>query len=222
MTASEMHILFKTLSDKVGSLEYPGFEPEEIDLLLSVSQRRVTKQRYGPLNAHQTGFEVTQKRTDDLRTLTTNEELLPVGSPNAKPNGTWFLLPSDYWFAVEEEIEYYDSDCEKYVRMEVTPRRHDEYNKIIKNPYHKPTKRKSIRLAIGSNFEVITHPDITPIKMYLRYIRKPQDISISLNQDCELAEEIHEEIVNEAVNLAVNAIGDNRARPLAPFTQGQE
>lgn len=217
-----MHTLFRTLSDKVGSLEYPGFEPEEIDLLLTTAQDRVVKQRYGALNAHQTGFEQTQKRTDDLRKLVTNAELLPTGSPNAKPNGTWFAIPTNYWFSVEEEIEWYDSDCEEYKRIELVARRHDEYNKIIKNPFQKPTKRKAIRMMIGTNFEVITEATITPYKMYLRYIRKPQDISISLNQDCELSDEIHAEIVNEAVNLAINAIGDNRSRPLAPFTNGQE
>ena len=61
-----MHIEFKLGLDKTDSLNYPNFEPEEIDLWLNRAQDRFVKTRYVHNNKTET-FEETQKRTDDLR-----------------------------------------------------------------------------------------------------------------------------------------------------------
>ncbi|GAH17195.1 unnamed protein product, partial [marine sediment metagenome] len=76
MTLAEMHIQFKLGLDKTDSLNYPNFEPEEIDLWLDNAQGRFVKTRYVHNNKSET-FEETQKRTDDLRTIVTEVTLIP-------------------------------------------------------------------------------------------------------------------------------------------------
>ena len=67
MTIQEAHITFKSLYDKVDSIAKPEFKREEIDLLLNISQERLVKKYYDGNNPQKKGFEVTEKRTDDLR-----------------------------------------------------------------------------------------------------------------------------------------------------------
>ena len=47
MTVQQLHLEFKFRCDKLDSLNYPNFLPEEIDLLLNNAQDRLIKQRYG-------------------------------------------------------------------------------------------------------------------------------------------------------------------------------
>ena len=89
MTISEMHIKFKILTDKLDTLNYPNFEPEEIDELLNMSQERFIKQRYGTTNTKRSPLESTQKRMDDLREVIKNGQLSVTTTQTAdnKENG---------------------------------------------------------------------------------------------------------------------------------------
>ena len=57
MTISDAHINFKFLIDKADVLNYPNFLSEEIDLLFTIAQERIIKQRYGKNNIKRTSFE---------------------------------------------------------------------------------------------------------------------------------------------------------------------
>ena len=59
MTVAEMHIQFKVGLDKTDSLNYPNFEPEEIDLWLNKAQEKFIKSRYSHDVKRET-FEETQ------------------------------------------------------------------------------------------------------------------------------------------------------------------
>ena len=112
MTISEMHIAFKLGLDKTNSLDYPSFLPEEIDFWLNQAIRRFVKTRYSGLNVKREGFEQSQKRIDDLRTLV-RELTIPCTSTGAvKPNA--YVLTSGftnsqfytapYWLSLGEEV----------------------------------------------------------------------------------------------------------------------
>jgi hypothetical protein len=211
MTVSEMHDYFKSLIDKMDSLNYPNFEPEEIDLYLNEEgQDALVKLRYSgrPLAFGQ-AFEETQKRTDDLRILVTNAEIpaLPIDAQN-KPNSRFFQLPQDYWFAVNEEALVERSDCNGESvtdRVRITVTSHDDYTNVIRDPFKRPNGTKVLRLMFQDKAELIGSPTTNLVTYILRYIRKPIRISLSSLTDCELPDHLHQEVVKMAVAAATRA-----------------
>jgi len=218
MTVAEMHIQFKVGLDKTDSLNYPNFEPEEIDLWLNKAQEKFIKSRYSHDIKRET-FEETQKRTDDLREVVVQADLVPAATQSpTKPNGILFNLPvgdtdvSVYWFAINEECDIQYANCNgNYVteRKRVKPIQHDDYNKIISDPFNKPNKKKVVRLMHGNQVELITDGTYVIPQYYLRYIKQPEVISLANNNDCELALHTHSEVVTLAVGMAL----ENTANP---------
>lgn len=222
MTLAEMHIEFKLGLDKTDSLNYPNFEPEEIDLWLNNAQDRFVKTRYVHNHKNET-FEETQKRTDDLRTIVTEVTLPPsaIQTPT-KPNGILFDLPDGtmggpdiYWFAINEECEIRYEDCNgSWVdeRTGVYAAQHDDYDKMVDDPFNKPNKDVILRLMHGRWAELITDGTFTINQYFLRYLRKPIRLDIITNptMSCELADHTHQEIVDMAVSLALENIASPR------------
>ena len=95
-------------------------------------------------------------------------------------------------------------------RSEVKPTTHDEYNKIARDPFNKPRPDQVRRLMYKNQAELLTDGTFAIENYYLRYIRKPQQISLSLAQDSELADHTHQEIVAMAVELALENVESKR------------
>ena len=218
MTAAEFHTNFKFRMDKLDSLNYPGFESTEIDMLLNQAQERFVKQRYGINNNKRQSFEETQKRTDDLRNIVKRVSITPQATQAAnKPNGVFVQLPTtlnqEFWFAVNEECDITYEDCHEEdvtVRVPIRPIQHDDYNKTIKDPFDKPWKEEIIRLASDTFYELISDTGITIGTYYLTYLKKPINISLTNNVTSELAEHTHSEIVDLAVQIALEGIEAKR------------
>ena len=233
MTLAEMHIEFKVGLDKTDSLNYPNFEPEEIDLWLNKSQDRFVKQRYSHDPKKET-LEETQKRTDDLRTIITETTLIPsaIQTP-VKPGGILFDLPNGilggpniYWFAINEECEIRYEDCNgSWVdeRTGVYATSHEDYNKLIYDPFNGPTKDVVLRLMHGQWAELLTDGSFTINRYFLRYVREPirLDIINMPTVTCELAIHTHQEICEGAVTLALENIASPRFQThmIAEMTQ---
>lgn len=101
-------------------------------------------------------------------------------------------------------------------RVDVKPMQHDDYNKIVKDPFNKPVlsyrgKSQLRRLMFKSRIEVLFPDDDYIFNSYIiRYIRKPVRISLSLPTDCELADHTHQEIVEMAVSSMLENIESGR------------
>lgn len=231
MTVAEMHIQFKVGLDKSDTFSNPNFEPEEIDLWLNKAQEKFVKSRYSH-DMKQETFEETQKRTDDLREVITEVAQAPsVVQVPVKPNGILFDLPSGntaqpvYWFAINEECKIVYQNCnDSYIteRKRVKPIQHDDYNKIISDPFNKPSRKKVVRLMHGDKAELITDGTFEIQEYYLRYIKRPVDISLADSVDCELADHTHTEIVNFAVGMALENTMDPRFQSHMIETISQE
>lgn len=225
MLISEMQQAFKVGFDKTDSLNYPGFEPEEIDLWLNTAQDRLVKTRYGGNNVYRKGFEETQKRTDDLRTIIHQVTLLPQPQTVLnKPNGTFFILSNNpagndvYWFSVQEDAVVTIADCNGNLikkSIPVKPITHDQYNRIILDPFNKPYEKELVRLFAEGNIEVIcplTSTLTSLISLNVRYVRKPQRVSLANSVSCELPDHMHIEVVDSAVSMALENIESGRYR----------
>jgi|TARA_R110000744_G_scaffold281190_3_gene393136 hypothetical protein len=76
MTIAEMHIAINLGVQKIASFQVDLFLQTEIDIEINKNIDRFVKQRYNALgNKYQTGFEESQKRIDDLRTLITESSI---------------------------------------------------------------------------------------------------------------------------------------------------
>lgn len=94
-------------------------------------------------------------------------------------------------------------------RVGVKPIQHDDYNKVVKDPFNKPNHDQALRLMLGDKVELITEENFDITKFYMRYVRKPIPVELGAT-DCELADHTHEEIVDLAVSIALEGIESGR------------
>lgn len=215
MTATELHTSFKIGLDKVDSLNYPNFTSTEIDLFLNQAQDRIVKQRYGINNIKRQSFEETQKRMEDLKTIVKNSIITPTANAtdNIDTNAVFVTLPSDHWFIVQERANLTYPDCHGKVvseKVPIIPIQHNDFNKIMRNPFKKPNERKVLRLMENGKVELIHATGHTITNYYLRYIKEPVRINLSTNITCELSNHIHDEVVAEAIKIALEDIEAKR------------
>lgn len=139
MTVNEMHIAVNLGVQKIASFQVDNLLPQEIDHELNLSMIRFIKQRYNSTsNRLGKGFEQSQKRIDDLRTLVvehtgfTNYEGLAFNSNYSDIFIDRYTFPLDYLFLVSvrgnvdyacNDVATYDSNTISYnmVRVELTP-----------------------------------------------------------------------------------------------------
>jgi hypothetical protein len=226
MTISQMHQQFIFGLDKLDSLNYPNFLPEEIDLLLNQAQDVFVKARYGKNNPKRESFEETQKRTEDLKNITVNALLVPASntSDNIDPNAQFVTLNSDHLFIIQERADITYTDCTGRAvvkTIEVRPIQHSEFSKIVKDPFKEPNKTKVLRLMENGKVELIS--DGSPILLYrLRYLQQPVQMNITTSTNCQLSEHTHQEIVNGAIQIALEGIEAKRNPTFTPIVENQQ
>ena len=114
MNVTEMHIAVQQGVDKIHSLQADMLLSEEIDIELNKSMSRFINTKYGRNNIYRKGFEESQKRIDDLRTLVTEyeEDVTFKELFNADPIYVdTFQLPSDYMYLVNQRSRIYTNQC---------------------------------------------------------------------------------------------------------------
>jgi len=102
MNVNEMHLAIQQGVDKINSLQADMLLSQEIDIELNKSQMRFINTKYGKNNKYRKGFEESQKRIDDLRSLVREYEA-PVNYKEQLGNKfdiDTFTLPYDYLYLV--------------------------------------------------------------------------------------------------------------------------
>lgn len=229
MTATEMVTAFKFGLDKFDSLNYPNFLPAEIDLLLNQAQDAIIKQRYGVTNIKKQSFEETQKRTEDIKNVVVRATIVPAAnaSDNINSYSRFVTLPSDHWIIIQELTGLSCPDCHNDLitdRVYTEAIQHNDYSKLISNPFGKPNKEKVLRLMENGRVELIPPSECTITNYYLTYIKKPRRINSVSNPtvSCELSEHTHQEIVNNAISIALEGIEARRTQTFNPITKNTE
>jgi hypothetical protein len=115
MNIKEMHTSIATEMNKINSALFENILEQEVDFALNNSILRFIKQRYNATsNLKGKGFEMSQKRIDDLRTLVTNysaKAFLPVSFDPDINEKVVFYFPADYMFAVNSRFKVAENDC---------------------------------------------------------------------------------------------------------------
>ena len=112
MNVNQMHIAVQQGVDKINSLQADMLLSQEIDIELNKSMSRFINSKYGKNNIYRKGFEESQKRIDDLRSLVTEYEA-PAFFKEEYRNFfiDQFKLPADYLYLVNQRSEIFKNDC---------------------------------------------------------------------------------------------------------------
>tara|TARA_B110000046_G_scaffold183041_1_gene218276 strand:- start:499 stop:1656 length:1158 start_codon:yes stop_codon:yes gene_type:complete len=114
MNVLEMHLAIQQGVDKINSLQADMLLPEEIDLELNKAQIKFINTKYGRNNIMGRGFEQSQKRIDDLRTLVTDYENSTTYKDQLSSEH-WvdtFKLPVDYMYLVSQRSDVKINNCD--------------------------------------------------------------------------------------------------------------
>jgi hypothetical protein len=114
MNVTEMHIAVQQGVDKINSLQADSLLSEEIDIELNKNVFRFINTKYGRNNLYRKGFEESQKRIDDLRTLVREYEAPVTFKETLKPDSIYvdtFRLPNDYMYLVNQFSRVWINNC---------------------------------------------------------------------------------------------------------------
>ena len=113
MNVTEMHIAVQQGVDKINSLQADSLLSEEIDLELNKSVFRFINTKYGRNNLYRKGFEESQKRIDDLRTLVREYEAGVSFKERLQKKifVDTFRLPADYMYLVNQSSKVFINKC---------------------------------------------------------------------------------------------------------------
>jgi len=120
MNVKNLHISFRLELDKINSGLYDDLIDEEVDYYLNKAQTEFIKQRYNPpSNQYQTGFEMNEKRTVDLKNLHVTNYQDTVYLTN-EINKYRFQLPSNFMYFTSGQATVYNSYCNQITYTTVT------------------------------------------------------------------------------------------------------
>ena len=231
MTTQEFSNQFDTLVssyrrfkdfDKAEVLDSIEFDEYEKSVYLTEAQDEVVIGLYDGRNNFGESFETTEELRRYLESLV---KTVKCGTATGAPSGVsassaFYTLPTDILFIVYEQAKWNDNSlgCYDGSIVNINPVTHDEYNRIRKNPFRGPTKRRILRLDCGNGIvELVSKYGFTDYM--IRYLSDPGPIIVealpegltikgeSAVHECSLNKALHELILRRAVQLALASKG---------------
>ena len=176
MNIQEMHTGIQAEMNKMNSFLFDTFTPQEIDLAINKCIMMFVNQRYSPLsNPKQKGFEMSQKRIDDLRTLVvsnyTERTVFPQTYDADYGSKVQFFFPGDYYHSVALRFKVYYNPCGT-----ITPEKTSDSYTVYKLDLSSITDYSTLRirrasdspLNLGSNASEYDSTDLSFIARIIR------------------------------------------------------
>ena len=207
-----MHYAVDQGLQKVGSFVYDTFLEEEIDFFLNKMQERFIKDRvFRTSDPKRLGFSLNQKRLDDIRVIL-EIDFTDVNTGDANAEYQRYDLPTDYLYLINLRARLTPSHCDSTVLNKVPARvvEQDKLYEMLRNPFAKSLATTPVASLTSEEITVYQTKKFILKGVELDYIRKPEEISLSSNQDCELAEHTHHEIVDMTVKHILEVIESPR------------
>lgn len=216
-----MHIAVQQGLQRAGSYDFSDILEEELDLQLNRSIEVFVKTRFDISEPDPLGFEQTQKRLDDIRTLIrTNtynnvvDSLDSLGDEEAtallKVSKTYSaILPKDsYWFSLRLQAttrpnpnckdsngNYNGPELEVPVRI----LRNNQLTFHLNHPWSTTSAESPIAVLRDGNVVVYTDGVFEITSLEFEYIKAPVVVNFSENVNCDLPVHTHTEIVDLTV-----------------------
>ena len=219
---------FKDFDNKE-NLDSLDFNEYEKSIFLTRAQEDIVTSFYNGLNYTQESFEGSEeiRRSLDVLVKTVKTSTLTTNTnSNLSTNSVFAALPlnMDVWYIIYESVDLTDSDlkCNSIQEVPVIPTKHDNLQRILKNPFKRSNERRVLRLDLTGNVvELISKYTIS--NYTLRYISKPEPIiltnlpnnltinDVGTKNECKLNPVIHRMILEKAVQFAlVSKLGNNQ------------
>jgi len=238
MTYRELQSSFETEALKYVTVEEKPYS-KEIEFWLNLGLDKFVKNRYSGNTIDTTrysvtrtkkdGFEMNQKRIDDLRTLVKILEVTDDTPIYSIEKGIKSIqLPSDYMFMLGETAYIIPNDSEyicwardaydRFIpkRTNVIEATIEDIDRRLSNTLSEHRLHNDIasplRLFRGSSVYLYTDDNYNVAKYEYSYLKKPNKIDIHTQPNAEyteMAEHTHNEIVKFAVGLFL----ENKANP---------
>ena len=229
MTIEEIHREFDILLDKVSSSAYPEIQDYQKDVFLNNAMDKFIKQRYGLNNIYRTGFEQTQKRTDDLKNLVitkyaTVSELNDISFFNYliykvdieslfNDNLLENSYDGDYMFYIKSMAYVQKGSCNKWSNVNLVYQ--NDLATLLNDPFNKPSPENPIiYFEDGNIFCVVGNGSVD--KFQLTFIKRPDQMNLGtygqVKVECELSDHTHREIISIAVTSALEDIESQRVQ----------
>lgn len=212
--------------DKRAVYDSIEFNEYEKSLYLTMAQDELLIGYYSGKNPFSEAFEHSEELRRYLDSLLKSHKCSKAGTQAAiavSKNSEFFSLPSDLAFIVYEQASLSDDalGCLDGSMTAVYPVTHDEYNRIRKNPFRGPTKRRILRLDVSDNIvELISDYKIDSYT--IRYLAKLEPIILedlsseglsikgrSSVSECSLDDMLHDTLLKRAVQMALASKGIN-------------
>lgn len=216
MTVEDMHYDFKSKLNKIDSQRYRNLQIPEIDWKLNEAQYVFIRSIFEPKYRNQLGIEITQRNTDDIRTII--KDNVCISTSQFTSNSEFVTLPEDYMYYLRGYVLSNKNPCgNKKIRL--TIEQHDD--EFEESPFDKSSYEWE---EVNGNFfengiRVFNDGTFTNTQVCIDFIRKPAYIQFAQGtvnsqyrlpngtlltgkQDCELPYQVHYEIVDIAVLIA--------------------
>ncbi len=229
MDSRTMHITVQQGLQRMGSYDFGDVQGEEIDLQLNRMQERFVKQKFDVSNADPLGFQETQKRLDDLRTLIrehTYDTVVLEANLGTDPDFTtivvdqgqkWYIqFPTgaddsdQYLFLINARIKAkVDATCDDSTAVETPVRliKRDVLPRMLRHPFGKSTFLNPVGAILDDKLYIYGDGQMVVQEVYIDYIKQPTDIvygpgynpATQVEESCELPDHTHNEIVDMTV-----------------------
>lgn len=220
MTLSELHTAFKLEIDKSNSLDNPSFEPEEIDYWLNKAYLALVNQKMFGNNPRGEGFDASQKREDDLKSLIVTAVTYPA-SYSGLTNGVSIAISTDlpdYLYFISSRLYL---GGYSYVNYNIS---HNEKDKFIETSVNIPWIKNPVVYIEGDNVIVLYDRynavlnSVTPDLLEVTYLKTPEELTIATpSQEPVISAHVHPEIAALAAFLALENISSPRVQT-SPLT----
>jgi tRNA1(Val) A37 N6-methylase TrmN6 len=224
MTNQEFSNEFDILYNNIASNQAPGLDNYEKSVFLTSAQESLVLEILSGKNPFGDSFEKTEEVRKYLSDIIETTEMTKYeGSDIMKltDKSVLYNIPDDLWYTTYETVKFKDSNlnCTSNKVVEVTPVTQDEFSRILKNPFRKPSTTRVLRLDVGGKIELVSEYDIQSyIVRYVKVLEPiiledlPEELSIkgiSQETNCKLNPALHEAILGRAVQLAKESLALN-------------
>ncbi len=237
MELSDLYKAFKRQVDKSDGFTTASFTDNEIQYWATQALNKFVKTRYTGTNAKQESVEQTQKRADDLRTVTVSTGLSTlteqVAGTDGLPAHYVYVRPDDYWFTLSEQLtlSYTNNvinNCPGAVKFAgVIEKTMNDYvaevnNSLSEHRLHQGQARP-IRITRDNKVLFITDNNYKVDQYILTYIKDPMfgatDVAAAITA---MPQHTHDEIITMSVLLALENISDPRTQTYSGVEQSME
>lgn len=212
MNIKDWHINFDIEVDKSMDFENPYILPEQKDYWFNKAQDEFVADIIQPKDPRKKGFEETQERIDDIRTIVKESAVLTPVKDGSKFKTT---LPTDYLSRVRHTCKTKKNDITLNVGGELVKQMY--LNNMLADPFWTPIPKVPVYYYIGNQIVYETLDNFDVIGTQITYVKKPSKIQYGsaymepiADIECELPEPSQRKILAMAVAMALENIESPR------------